>query len=297
MLQSLRAQGMLPAQIVIVDASDNDRTKQVVAAFAEAVGSAGCEAQCVRAEITGAAAQRNQGVALAKHAVVGFFDDDILFEADCIARLWQALQADPQLGGVNAMITNQSYQPPGIVSRTLFRILAGEPSASYAGQVLGPAVNLLPQDRGDLPEVVAVDWLNTTGTLYRREALPAPPFSTAFTGYSLMEDLALSLTVGRNWKLANVRTARIYHDSQTGTHKDKAASLSRMELVNRHYVMVDVLQRRCLRDHAKLLLWECFQLGVCAIQKRGGREFWQMLQGKIQGLGDILCGRPLGSAQ
>ena len=86
-----------------------------------------------------------------RHSVIGFFDDDILFEPDCIARLWRALQSDAGLGGVNAMITNQRYQSPGRVSRMMFRWMAGRREASYAGRVLGPAVNLLPEDRDDLP--------------------------------------------------------------------------------------------------------------------------------------------------
>jgi len=59
--------------------------------------------------------------------------------------------------------------------------------------------------------------------MYRREAIPSPPFPEHFSGYSMMEDLTLSLVVGRKWKLANARTARIYHDSQPGTHKSNSA--------------------------------------------------------------------------
>ena len=164
------------------------------------------------AQTRGAASQRNQGVQECQHAVIGFFDDDILFEPDCIARLWRALQSDAGLGGVNAMITNQRYQPPGRVSRLMFRLMAGRPEASYAGHVLGPAVNLLPEDRDDLPEVVPVEWLNTTCTLYRREALPQPPFPDHFTGYSLMEDLSSVADGGEALAAGKRRTARIFHD-------------------------------------------------------------------------------------
>src|SRR4030081_113783 len=118
--------------------------------------------------------------------------------------------------------------------------MSGKREVSYPGSVLGPAVNLLPEDREDLPEVVPVEWLNTTCTLYRREALPDPPFHDHFNGYSLMEDLTLSLTVGRRWKLANARTARIYHDSQPGTHKSDPALLAEMQLINRHFVMTRI---------------------------------------------------------
>jgi hypothetical protein len=202
--------------------------------------------------------------------------------------LWSALQSDASLGGVNAMITNQRYQPPGRVSRLMFRLMAGRAQRSYAGQVLGPAINLLPEDRCDLPEVVPVQWLNTTCTLYRREAIPRPPFPGNFTGYSLMEDLSLSLSVGRNWKLVNVRTARIYHDSRPGSHKVDPVAISRMELVNRHYVMTKVMGRRQFGDYARLALWELFQLAISALQERGNVGFWRELRGKWLGVCEIL---------
>jgi hypothetical protein len=52
-----------------------------------------------------------------------------------------------------------------------------------------------------------------------------------------MENLALSLTVGKRWKLANARTVRIYYNSQPGTQKSAPRVLAEMQLVNRYYVM------------------------------------------------------------
>jgi glycosyltransferase involved in cell wall biosynthesis len=287
-LQSLRTQELVLAELIIVDASDDDRTRVAIDDFLRLEVSPRLRIVREVAKERGAATQRNQGWSRASQPVIWFFDDDVLFESDCLARLWAALQSDSRLGGVSAMITNQHYQPPGRVSRFMFRLMAGKAQRSYAGQVLGPAINLLPEDRDDLPEVVPVQWLNTTCTLYRREALPKPPFPAGFTGYSLMEDLALSLTVGSRWKLANVRTARVYHDSQPGEHKDDIVALSRMELVNRHHVMTKVMERCRSRDYAKLTLWELFQLANCALRERGRRRFWQELRGKRLGICDIL---------
>ena len=64
-----------------------------------------------------------------------------------------------------------------------------------------------------------------------------------------------------------------------------------MEFVNRHYVMTQVLGRRRVPDYARLAAWQLFQLSVCAVQKRCGPAFWQMLQGKVLGLGALLNGR------
>ena len=287
-LESLRNQGPLPAEIIVIDGSDDRETHQVVSEFSTQLETGQCRVRWQAAAVLGAAVQRNQGVALAAQPVIAFFDDDILFETDCIARLWDALQSDIRLGGVNAMIVNQRYQPPGRVSRLMFWLMAGRSEASYAGRVLGPAVNLLPEDRDDLPEVVSVEWLNLGCTLYRREALPQPPFPKNFTGYSLMEDLCLSLSVGKEWKLANARTARIYHDSQTGSHKNDPVVSSQMELVNRHYVMTDVMGKRRLGDYARFASWELFQLATSALQKRGGMGFWRELCGKWLGVYHLL---------
>jgi GT2 family glycosyltransferase len=288
-LVSLAAQDVLPTELIFIDASGDDASHKVANDFAPAFAARGCQIRWEAAVIAGAAPQRNQGVRLTTQPVIAFFDDDIVLEKNCLASLYKALMSDSRVGGVNAMITNQRYHPPGRVSRLMFGLMRGRAQTSYAGCLLGPAVNLLPEDREDLPEIVPVEWLNTTCTLYRREALPCPPFPDVFGGYSMMEDVALSARVARNWKLANVRTASIFHDSQPGDHKSSPLVLAQMELVNRHYVMTDVLGHRQVRDYLRLALWEVFQLLVCALQKRLGREFWFTLRGKWLGLRTIVA--------
>lgn len=287
-LDSLATQGVLPAEVIAVDGSAGDDSRAVLenwgAKFASQVA-----VRWQRAERLGAAIQRNQGMAGVTQPFVWFMDDDILFEPDCVNRLWHAMAADPQLGGVNAMITNQQYHPPGRVSRSVFTLLHGRRERSFAGRVLGPAVNLLPEDRDDLPEVVPVEWLNTTCTLYRRAALPMPVFDSVFTGYSLMEDLTLSVRVGRAWRLANVRTARIFHDSQPGTHKADVSALATMELVNRHYVMTAILGRRRWLDYFRLFVWEAFQMAVGAARAESRRRLPAQCRGKWQAVQNI-CG-------
>jgi glycosyltransferase involved in cell wall biosynthesis len=287
-LESLASQSSQPAQIVCVDASKDEATR--ILCVERPISGLRTGLLWLAAQTFGAASQRNQGVTECQQPVIGFFDDDILFEPECLARLWRALHSDPYLGGVSAMITNQSYHEPGFVSRTMFRLMAGGSELSYAGRVFGPAVNLLPEDREDLPEVVSVDWLNSTCTLYRREALPFPPFPSHFSGYSMMEDLTLSLMVGKRWRLANARTARIFHDSQPGAHKSDPSALAEMELVNRHYVMTRVLSRRRWADFLRLVIWEIFQLAVAATQQKGRSSLHLVLIGKAKGLRRLVAG-------
>jgi glycosyltransferase involved in cell wall biosynthesis len=285
-LESLARQSAQPTEVSIVDASVDGSTRSLC--VEEGIPSLRSALSWHSAHLVGAASQRNQGIQSCCQPVIGFMDDDILFEPDCFGRLWHALHSDSRIGGVNAMITNQRYQPPGRISRIVFRLLDDCPESSYAGRVLGPAVNLLPEDREDLPEVVPVEWLNTGCTLYRREALPDPPFPDHFKGYSLMEDLTLSLTVGRCWKLANARTARIYHDSQPGIHKLDPKLIAEMQLVNRHYVMTKVLGRSRFSDYFKLLVFELFSL-LSILQTPAGRTvFVPTLRGKAKAWWEVM---------
>ena len=285
--ESLAAQEVLPAELIVVDASTDAESRAVVENWASDVAPA-CEVVWQRAIEAGAAVQRNQGIAAATQPFIWFFDDDIVFERECVTRLWGALQSDSKLGGVNAMIVNQSYHPPGLVSRLVFGLMHGGTEESFAGRVIGPAVNLLPEDREDLPTIVPVEWLNTTCTLYRRDALPNPPFASQFVGYSPMEDVALSLVVGRTWKLANARTARIYHDSQPGAHKSSVAEVARMRVVNRHYVMTEVLNRQGVGAYARLALWELFGLVSGAASKEGLKTLPQSVFGMLAGAATIV---------
>jgi len=284
-LRSLAQQSSQPVEVIVVDGSDDDETKLLCQSSIPGLIT---NIQYCRAAEIGAATQRNQAMEQVTQEFIWLMDDDILLESNCLMRLWNALQSDPQIGGVNAMITNQRYLPPGYISRILFQFLHGQVESSYAGKCIGPALNLLPEDDPALPEIVPVEWLNTTCTLYRRAALPNPLFSSNFIGYSLMEDVTLSLTIGKRWKLVNARTARIFHDSQPGDHKSNPGVLAKMELVNRHYVMTRILERSNPRDYLNLTILQLFEIASLLQNLEGWRSLPAVVSGKINGLAQIL---------
>lgn len=284
MLNSLAQQSAQPLEIIIVDGSTTLATQILCQTNIDNLASKIIYQQAIE---IGAATQRNQAIASASQHTILLLDDDIIFEPNCIAKLWAALQSDRTLGGANATITNQRYLPPGLISRLLFQFLSDRPQASYAGKCIGPALNLLPEDRPDLPEIVPVEWLNTTCTIYRREALPNPLFPNNFTGYSFLEDLTLSLTVGKKWQLANARTARIFHDSQPGEHKNNKVALSKMQLVNRHYVMTTILERRQIIYYFKLAILEIFGIITSLFSLQGWLFLPAVLLGKFIAIGEI----------
>lgn len=278
-LDSIDIQNHQPKEVIIIDASNKLFIAKQKYSF---------EVVVHKAKIPGAAKQRNQGVSLSEQPFIYFMDDDIDLEPGCIEKMWKAIHADAKLGGVNAMITNQQYHSPGKISKILWSWLNGSPLDSYAGKCLGPVFNLLPEDRDDLPEVVPVEWINTTCALYRKEALPVPPFPDFFKGYSMFEDVTVSSLVGRKWKLANVRTARIFHDSQPGDHKNSMLVLSRMELVNRYLVMTRILERKGLNYNFQLSIVELYKLLSYFSSLKSIVNIPYVLAGKLAGIYDIL---------
>jgi glycosyltransferase involved in cell wall biosynthesis len=278
-LLSLLDQNLYPDEILIIDASDDTETESLCAIINDTYPFS---VKYHKAPAKGAATQRNHGVSLAQNRYIFFFDDDVIFYPNCIEKLWLGIQ-DKSVGGVNALIVNQQYHKPSIFSEFFYRTLNGKKEVSYAGKCFGPAFNLLPECATNAVEFVEVEWLNTTCTLYKKEALPEPVFSTHFTGYSFMEDLALSLTVAKSWKLLNAPSAQIFHNSQPSLEKSSVKTIAEMELVNRYYIMKHVLNQKLnFSDISRLFI----QQAVSAVTSRQVLmlPFWQ---GKLNGLRKI----------
>ena len=288
MVETLLAQSEIPAELIIVDASVNDATELLaIGPFA----GLGFKVLYLRASVMGAAVQRTQGIRASSQPYIWFLDDDIILEDHCTSRLWGGFRSRPDIGAVNAMITNQKYTSPGTVTRLMYWCMHGKRLHSYAGMVIGPAWNLLPEDDDRLPDYVEVEWLNTGCTMYNKAALPDPVFPDLFKGYSMLEDLTLSVRIAKTHRLLNARTARIYHDSQYGSYKSNVSEMARMELVNRHYVMTRVLNRTGVGSLLKLFVFECFGVASGLQSARGWSVIGKVVWGKLRGINDILFHR------
>lgn len=275
-------------EIIIVDASENYLTEGILSIKFEGLKS---KIIYKKAQQKGAAIQRNEALEISTQPFVCFMDDDVYLEPFCIERLWSGIKNNESVGGISSMITNQRYQPLGKLTKFVCRLLHGKKLPSYAGKCIGPAYNFLPEDNDALPEYVSVDWLNLGCTIYRKAALQNPPFQSHFTGYSMMEDLTLSLTVGKHYNLLNARTARIFHDSQPGDYKNNTAILEKMELVNRHYVMREILGKTSIKDYLKLFLLEVFNFLSLFRTTQQTKKIPYFIIGKLQGIWAICKGK------
>lgn len=290
-IESIFLQDVVPTEILIVDAGSTLDTRMAVQQLKARATALGINLNWQSAVVRGAAAQRNQGAEVASEPYILFLDDDVDLDPGCLAALWNAMEKDASLGGCNAVITNQHYSPPGRAMRYLLAWLGCPRTGSLAGRCCGPALNFLPaRNPSDGDE--RVDWLNTTCTFYRRSALPSPPFLPFFNGYSLMEDLALSLEVGKRWQLCSLPAARIYHDSAPASYKSKVISRQAMEVANRWFIARHILQRPWQTLILALLVLQCVSL--LALLRTPAR--WACVPGwvlgSLAGLGRIIRQSP-----
>ncbi|WP_293789540.1 glycosyltransferase [uncultured Pedobacter sp.] len=254
-IESISVQEYQPDEILIIDASTHFVNESYT--FKQLFPNLKSNILHLPARQKGSAKQRNYGVEIAKNEIIGFADDDILLEKKCIENLYRGLTENESCGGINAIISNQSFSPLGMISKMVYWTMGINTNETLYGKCVGPVITFLPAYLQEV-DVIKVDWLNTTCTLYRKEALPNPVFDEHFTGYSLMEDLALSLRVGQNWTLLNSPRAVIYHDSQPGEEKNNLLIMGEMDLVNRYYIMKYILHHSSFKHKLQLLLQQVF---------------------------------------
>lgn len=281
LLKFISQQDQTLAEIIFCDASDDDSTRDVV----------GSSALYLRATQCGAAPQRNQAILVASQPFILIMDDDITLEPRCFSSLWSVMQSIPTAGGVTATIVNEAYTAPGRWTKALLKWFdGGRERATYAGACVGPGYTFWPADDRNQSEAVPVEWLGTGMALYRRELLPDPPFPNIFHGASLCEDLALSLTVAKAAQLFQASRARYIHLNAGGDHKSDIRKIASMNIVNRHYVMTQVMGKTSFTDYLQLAAMIAF--GMLAPLKRGQwGVFATQLVGCAQGCAKVISSR------
>src|SRR5438128_7539186 len=99
-LEHLRRQAMAPSEIVVVDSSEDTRSREVCREFPEVT--------YVRFENGKHQMPKSRNLALAHSTaeVVAYIDDDCLVDPDWLERLCDTYRDDPSLAGVGGRVTD-----------------------------------------------------------------------------------------------------------------------------------------------------------------------------------------------
>ena len=260
-LATLRDQSLPPTEVLIVDSSDTRETQRLIESLRSGTPF---PLRYLPSEVRSAARQRNLGADQASGDLLVFMDDDVRLARQFLEELVRPFyeDRDGRLAGVSGTIVNQIYSQPRGLNRFLLACCLGNFDSCWAGRLLGPAVNFLPEDKPDV--VQAVDWLFSGGTAYRKDVFARYRFGEQFTGYSFSEDVHLSARIARDYRLCNTTRARFEHmDLGQNTHRDWAA-LGESMVTNRRAVMVDVLGKNSSGDMVRLFAYE---IGYCTLAK------------------------------
>lgn len=288
-LCSLNRQTLLPHDVIVVDSSDVMETRRAVDDLRSSVAF---RLHYIHTEIRSAARQRNLGAKLVESDLVFFLDDDVVLEPDFIREIIRVFENDTEglIGGVSGTITNCVYSPLRPLNRLLFALCTGEWRDSYAGRLVGPAVNFLPADTPDT--VQEVDWLPSGCVCYRKDVFARHGFSNDFEGYSFAEDVHLSSRVAKTHKLLNTTRARLYHhDLGASTHKNWV-ELGESMVAHRRLIMTSILGKRRIRDHVHLFLFEVvYGAASLLASRRPLRIVCPLLWGKLRGFWKLWVGK------
>ena len=228
LLQSVKAQTLYPNEIVIVDGSVNQETKEML----ERNIFQNLNYFLVSKEDRGLTRQRNYGISRVgkEMDIVCFLDDDTVLEADYFEQLLKTYQVYPDALGVGGYINNETLWEK-VNENEVVKI----DEFSYDGwkrkdgsrfvlrKKLGLDSNCPPGFSPLFSHGRSVGFLPPSGKIYEVEQLMGGvssfkkivfdtfQFSTYFEGYGLYEDADFSLCLAKTGKLYLNTAAKLSH--------------------------------------------------------------------------------------
>jgi GT2 family glycosyltransferase len=252
LLESVAGQSIYPDEVLIVDGSLNDETKDILS---------GKLFEHLRyfkvADVDrGLAKQRNFGIDKVSEGieVVCFLDDDIILKPMYFKTLLSTYQMYPEALGVGGYIANEITWRPLILSekttlkqfvydgwvrndgyrfvlRKKLGLDADKPPAHLPDFAHGRSVSFLPPSG----KIYAVEQFMGGVSSFKTEALRNQKFSEYFEGYGLYEDADYTLRLSKKGKLFVNTSAQLYHYHEASGRPNKFV-YGKMILRNGWYV-------------------------------------------------------------
>lgn len=209
-LDSLASQERQPEELIIVDASPDADTEEVVKNFISEKGKP-LRTKYVRVgdSLRGLTRQRNLSIKMVGADLTCFFDDDIVLRPGALDLLEKAIRANDSLIAAACHIENEIFYelPP----RWRLRKVLGLWHERQVGY-LNPAGMAVPQGLW-LPftGIRVVDVVPGGATCWRTWVLRTVPFDESFLGYGQAEDLEYSLRTRNLGAKVVVGETRVLH--------------------------------------------------------------------------------------
>jgi GT2 family glycosyltransferase len=255
-VQSVLAQNVLPAQLIIVDQSDDEGSRSRLCAAYKAlpapIRSAVRLDYVLDPHITGLTMARNYAMDLAQGNIWLFLDDDVVLEPGFLGEVLLAYERHPEATGVSGIVTN--YKPPHWPSCLWAGLFVRGPFRDERQAIYWNASSL----RDANP--VRVSRLGGGLMSFRAQAVRSARFDDNLRGVSDGEDVDFCLQLGPEANLLIVPRARLaHHHSASGRLRDhwlRRFARSQYYLYRRHW-------RRGVKNRL-CFLWLNVGLGIVA---------------------------------
>jgi GT2 family glycosyltransferase len=112
---SIVAQGRLPDELIIVDQSDSDASRQVIQDMVKATDNEMHLIYIYDPNIRGLVDAKRVGVSKSSGEVVCFLEDDVVLELDYVGQMERTFESQPEMMGCCGVMTNLPELPPNYV--------------------------------------------------------------------------------------------------------------------------------------------------------------------------------------
>jgi glycosyltransferase involved in cell wall biosynthesis len=286
LFKSIEKQTRIPEQIIVVDASSGDETKS----FCEnSEMGRRLSIQYLHSPYTGLSFQNNYGILHSKGDLILILDDDLVLYPDYVKELASLFEKDAaqKIGAVCGVMEGVRVYPAEYIG-----CLFGSPpkKPGYVSRA-GRAVKVTPTS---FSEPTQVNWVSGGLSMWRKELFLVDRFNLLFNGYSVGNDLELSVRVASKWELVVNPHAICQHLQAPGGRPDNFMR-GKMEIWNFHYIFINDIPDKRWVDYVEYI-WSRFGIILQNIAPlplhphRWSDFLWRAL-GNIVSLVEIISGK------
>ncbi len=233
-LRSIENQNYFPHEVIIVDASHDNSSKEIVRNY---ITNNPFNVQYIKTN-PGLTRQRNIGIAKATGDIIGFLDDDVILEKMYLYEIASCFEDYSSIYGATGNILNL---PKRKTSESLYyKIFMFNRNSNVGSITKAGFPNFISGQASNRNRFTRI--LSGCNMFYRKNVFEDFLFDEYFEGYSLMEDAEFSYRISQKYKLMYVSDAKLVHH-HSPSQRINLKRYFEMTVLNHNYVFKKLIKK------------------------------------------------------